>query len=124
MSIAMPAGVAESAFEVVAFQALPTDTGVAVLELRGRFTGSAPWRSDRARLRVERPSEAVELTALHSAGETAGAWSATFAVAVDALQDATFALAVARGTPGGVGVTGRWSSADDALGASWVGITR
>ncbi len=96
MSIATPPRILEPAFEIVAFAATPVDGGVAVLELRGRFPAGAPRRFDRARLRVERLGESVELPALHDAGD-APVWSATFAVAIDALQDATFALAVGRG---------------------------
>jgi hypothetical protein len=98
MSIAMPpAHAVGPSFEVVAFQARPADGGVAVLELRGRFAGAAPRRFDRARLRVERPAEVLELAALRDSGDATEAWSATFAVAVDVLQDASFALAVGRG---------------------------
>lgn len=97
MSIAIPPHVVEPAFEIVAFRAQPADGGVAVLELHGRFTGSAPRRFDRARLRVERPGQTSELSALHDAADTSDGWSATFAVPVGALQDATFALAIGRG---------------------------
>jgi len=96
MSIATPPRILEPAFEIVAFAATPVDGGVAVLELRGHFPAGAPRRFDRARLRVERLGESIELPALHDAGD-APVWSATFAVAIDALQDATFALAVGRG---------------------------
>jgi len=96
MSIAPPPRAVEPAFEVVAFLARPAEGGVAVLELRGRFTGTPSRHFDRARLRVERPAETAELSALHDAGEGAEVWSATFAVALDALQDATFALAIGR----------------------------
>jgi hypothetical protein len=96
MSIATAPRILEPAFEIVAFAATPVDGGVAVLELRGHFPAGAPRRFDRARLRVERLGESVELPALHDSGN-APVWSATFAVAIDALQDATFALAVGRG---------------------------
>jgi len=96
MSIATPPPILGPAFEIVAFAATPVDGGVAVLELRGHFPAGAPRRFDRARLRVERLGESIELPALHDAGD-APVWSATFAVAINALQDATFALAVGRG---------------------------
>ncbi|HEX2087629.1 MAG TPA: hypothetical protein VHF89_18235 [Solirubrobacteraceae bacterium] len=80
-------------FELLRFEATPVAPAVAVVELTGSFAGLEPVKP---RLLVETGGVAREMPALEAGGSP---WSATFAVALDALRDerASFSLVPGRG---------------------------
>ena len=80
------------AFELLRFEAAPVSAAVALVELDGVFDGPAPAR---VRLLVEREGATLEVPALGAGGEDP--WTASFAVELAALDDATFALVPGRG---------------------------
>jgi hypothetical protein len=84
------------AFEVLRFEAVPAEAGVAVLVLAGRYAGSAP--PGVPRLLVERGGHGREVAAV-TVDALGDELRAAFAVPLDVLgaADATFALVPARG---------------------------
>ena len=85
-----------AAFEVLRFEAVPAAAGVALLELEGVFAaGPAPAKP---RLLLEYGGRSRELPAVVSGGDP-HAWSATFAVPIEALDGDQhgFALVPGRG---------------------------
>ena len=89
-----------SALEVVAFRAVPATADVAVLHLEGRFAGVRPRRFDRLRLHVThgggRADELVPVHAAPSDEDGTIPFRASWAVPVQDVETATFALAVGR----------------------------
>ncbi len=84
------------AFEVLRFEAVPAEAGVAVLVLAGRYAGSAP--PGVPRLLVERAGHGREVAAV-TVDALGDELRAAFAVPLEVLgaADATFALVPARG---------------------------
>ena len=81
-------------FEVLGFRGDPAGADAAVLELHGRF-GTAGRRRVAPRLWVELPDDdGAEHAPVTSEDLPGRGWRATFAVPVEALQSATFALAL------------------------------
>ena len=89
-----------SALEVVAFRAVPATADVAVLHLEGRFAGVRPRRFDRLRLHVThgggRADELVPVDATPSDEGDTVPFRASWAVPVQDVESAMFALAVGR----------------------------
>ena len=87
-------------FEVLRFTAEPVSADVAVLELEGRFRAETRRRLGVPRLLAETADGAHEVApaaADEAQAEPDGAlWRASFAVALDLLDDGSFALAVGR----------------------------
>jgi hypothetical protein len=96
----MSAVAADLLFEVRRFGAEAAGADVGLLELEGRFRAPARRRLGRPALVVEGDGETLEVraaAATDAVAEPAGAaWRATFAVPVEALGAARFALAVGR----------------------------
>lgn len=78
-------------FEVLRFRTTPATDDVALVELTGRF-GATP-DDGRVRLRVEHPERRLELRAV-AAARDGDLWRATFAVPLDLVDDAAYALAM------------------------------
>jgi hypothetical protein len=96
----MNAVVSTLSFEVLRFAAAPVSAEVALLELEGRFRASTRRRLGVPRLVAERQDGAHELppaAAEEARAEPDGAlWRASYAVALELLEDETFSLAVGR----------------------------
>jgi hypothetical protein len=83
-----------AAFEVLRFEAVPAAAGVALLELEGVFAvGPAPAKP---RLLLEYGGRSRELPAVVAGGDP-HAWSATFAVPIEALDGDQHAFALVPG---------------------------
>jgi hypothetical protein len=89
-------------FEVLRFGAVPVSAEVALLELEGRFRGDARRRLGLPRLVAERDRDVLELppaAALEAMAEPEGdgaPWRASYAVGLELLEQASFALALGR----------------------------
>jgi hypothetical protein len=87
-------------FEVLRFAAAPVSAEVVLLEVEGRFRADPRRRLGVPRLVVEQDegsSEVVPAAADEALAEPAGSlWRASYAVALDLLEDGEFSLAVGR----------------------------
>jgi hypothetical protein len=87
-------------FEVLRFAAAPVSAEVVLLEIEGRFRADARRRLGVPRLvaeRADRSREVAPAAADEALAEPDGAlWRASYAVALEALEDGDFSLAVGR----------------------------